>query len=305
MASLSGRLTHIGLLRFSGPDAATFLQGQLTNDTRGLGAGRALLAAQTSPQGRVLALLTLLPHSSGIIAILPRELVAPSAARLGKYLLRAKARIEILEEPWSVAGEHGEERLRAAGVPIPTAPDGYVEADGLAIGRVLGDPGRFWILAQSGRLAELGLAGEPADEARREHDWRLADVRAGLAQVYAITCELFVPQMLNLDRLGAISFTKGCYTGQEIVARTQHLGRIKRRLLRVALPQGVPADAARLGGPIRLIDGRSGRLTEAQPVDEGFEGLAVVALEPAEAATDDEAPLARELPLPYALGAPA
>src|ERR1700738_2280898 len=90
----SGRLPHLGVLRFTGPDALSFLQGQVSNDTRRLAENRSLLAAYSSPQGRVLAIMHLLPHSSGVIAILPRELVLPTLEALRKFVLRAKVKIE-------------------------------------------------------------------------------------------------------------------------------------------------------------------------------------------------------------------
>jgi folate-binding protein YgfZ len=126
-----------------------------------------------------------------------------------------------------------------------------------------------------------------------------------MPQVYAATSEQFVAQMLNLDLLDAISFTKGCYTGQEIIARTQHLGRIKRRLSRLRLPSG----SWSVGQPLRLTDGRTGRLTQVAPVGEGFEALAVLSLRDATAAGDSDGAAspagagelvqAEELPLPY------
>src|ERR1700678_3275709 len=98
----SGRLPHLGLLRFTGPDAQSFLQGQISNDTRRLLESRSLLAAYSSPQGRVLALMHLLPHSSGVIAILPRELLLPTLEGLRKFVLRAKVKIEDASELLSV-----------------------------------------------------------------------------------------------------------------------------------------------------------------------------------------------------------
>ena len=308
MPSQSGSLPHLGLLRFAGADATSFLQGQITNDARRLAAGHGLLAAVANPQGRVLAVLQLLPGADGVLAILPRELVEPTAERLRKFVLRAKLTIETPGESLAVAGATTAAALTAAGLEIPAAPDGYRQTSLIGIGCVLGDPQRFWIVAPPAALAARGLAGEPSDAARFEHGWRLADVRAGLAQVYAATREAFIPQMLNLDLVGAISFQKGCYTGQEIVARTQHLGRIKRRLVRVRTDASAP-----LGASVRLPDGRIGRLTELQPAEDGYEGLAVAPLAAAaDAATDDpaadataDAPIPAELlPLPYALTLP-
>ncbi len=321
MSSHSGSLPYLALLRFTGADAIAFLQGQITNDARRLAAGHGLLAAVASPQGRVLALLQLLPAPDGVLAILPRELLEPTAERLRKFVLRAKLRIEPAGEALAVAGATDAAPLAAAGLEVPEAPDGYRQTSLIGIGRVLGDPRRFWVVAPPAELAARGLAGDPRDAARRERDWRLADVRAGLAQVYAATREAFIPQMLNLDLVGAISFQKGCYTGQEIVARTQHLGRIKRRLWRVRTRVDAP-----LGANVRVPDGRVGRLTELQPAGQGYEGLAVLPIAPpetadlstpADASTSTEAPTsagdaaanaaaappiaAELLPLPYAL----
>jgi folate-binding protein YgfZ len=131
-----------------------------------------------------------------------------------------------------------------------------------------------------------------------ENDWRLADIRAGLPQVYSATSEMFVAQMLNLDLIGGISFTKGCYTGQEIIARTQHLGRIKRRMFRLALPPGSWA----IGQTLNLHDGRTGRLTELAQIGDEFEALAVLAgaAEPPDTESANTV-AATLLPLPYGL----
>ena len=140
------------------------------------------------------------------------------------------------------------------------------------------------------------MSGNAADAQAVEHDWRLADIRAGLPQIYAATSELFVAQMLNLDLLDGISFSKGCYTGQEIVARTQHLGRIKRRLRRLQLPEG----AWQVGAAVRLADGRGGRLTELARVGANTEALAVVSADtPSGEATGSAELAGAELPLPY------
>ncbi|MDE2304747.1 MAG: folate-binding protein YgfZ [Gammaproteobacteria bacterium] len=307
----SAVLPHLGLLRFQGPDRLTFLQGQISHDTRRLGEGRALLAACANPQGRVLAVLQLLPHESGVIAILPRELVEPMAAHLGRYRLRAKVTIDPVGAELALAGVHEFEALAAAGLAAggPAAEGAgadarhYHEIDGLGVARVSGDPRRAWVIGPPAELAARGFPDDPARRAEVERDWRLADVRAGLPQVFAATRELFVPQMLNLDLLDGISFTKGCYTGQEIVTRTQHRGRIKRRMLRVALAAGdtttsPAAGAATLpatpapGAHLRLADGRVGRIVDAQPGGSGYEALAVVSLDAAEPEVETAPPAA-------------
>jgi folate-binding protein YgfZ len=172
------------------------------------------------------------------------------------------------------------------------------------------DPGRYWVIGAADRLAELGLArgaggSEHPTAERIEMAWRLADIGAGLPQIYLATREAFVAQMLNLDLLNGISFTKGCYTGQEIIARTQHLGRIKRRVFRLRLPPGEWL----IGQPVRVRDGREGRLIEVVRHGAGCEALAVLSVEPNSAAADtavaadsSAAALAvQELPLPYSV----
>jgi len=315
----SGRLLHLGVLRLTGPDSLSFLQGQVSNDTHRLTEGAPLLAAYSSPQGRVLTVMHLLPHSTGIAAILPRELVPQTLERLRKFVLRAKVQMEDASELIHVSGQHGAQALHSAHLAIPRSDKPYVEQGGIGVALVSGDSDRYWVIGAVDKLAEHGLAGDSRYADRIEHDWRLADIRAGLPQIYLATGETFVAQMLNLDLLDGISFSKGCYTGQEIIARTQHLGRIKRRLYRLQLPSG----DWRIGQQVRLSDGRTGRLVEVARSGDGFEALAVLNVEPAvnvEAAlhvetsgasrsggasqsgdgeSADAAIAAAELPLPY------
>jgi folate-binding protein YgfZ len=292
-------------LRFAGADAATFLQGQLSNDTRRLSVPEPLLAAFSTAQGRVAAVLHLLPHSSGVIAILPRELVAPTLERLRKFVLRAKVQIEDLSEQFAVVGLYGS--AAAGDLAVPGASHGYVERGAIGIGRLDTHARRCWAIGRTADFEKHGFDCNAPAAPRVERDWRLADIRAGLPQIYAATRDMFVAQMLNLDLIDGISFTKGCFTGQEIIARTQHLGRIKRRLFRLRLPAGKWA----IGQALHLTDGRSGRLTELAAVGDVYEALAVLNIDPgsppdaADVAAATAPVAAIELPLPYSLTAAA
>jgi hypothetical protein len=301
-------LAHFSVLRFAGADALAFLQGQVSNDTRRLADGFPLLAAYSSAQGRVVAVLHLLPHSSGVLAILPREIALPTLERIKKFVLRAKVKIEDVSEQFAVAGAYDASALDPG--QVPAAGAAYLERDAVAVARVVdgtqGASQRYWVVRphEGDSAARGGPAAQGAELA-----WRLADIRAGMPQVFGATSEQFVAQMLNLDLLDAISFSKGCYTGQEIIARTQHLGRIKRRLSRLRLPPG----SWSIGQPLRLADGRTGRLTDVVPVGAGYEALAVLSLDATGAADTDtsggagtgtgETVSAEELPLPYRHGA--
>ena len=264
------QLPFLTAIRVEGPDAATFLQGQLTADVRLLADGRTQLAAANTPQGRVIALLRLRQQGEAVHALLPSGLAETLGNQLKRYVLRAKVRIDVDRRP--VAWLEGE-------VPPP---------DGALVFQY--DPTRRVALLPEG-------VAVPAVAPDAETRWRAADVAAGQPQVDAATSGQFVAQMLNLDLLDGISFQKGCYTGQEIVARTQHLGRIKRRMLRYRTAAGpLPSPLAAL-----LQDGQKvGEVLTAAPAGDGVELLAVTNLEAASKplVLDDGRSL-EPLPLPY------
>jgi len=235
-------LPFLGVLRIHGEDAATFLQGQVTHDTRLLADGRTLLTACNTPQGRVIALLRLRQTEDAIYALLPTDLLDHVAARLRRFVLRAKVDLHVaadLQVAWigprrfsdSVAAD-GYAAARTLPTIPPFAAAGIVSFDYAASRQVIAAPGAA-LHAMTGQSLSTTLPGI-------EPDWWAADIAAGLPQVFRVSSESFVPQMLNLDLLDGISFSKGCYTGQEIVARTQHLGRIKRRTFRYCVANGAP-----------------------------------------------------------------
>jgi folate-binding protein YgfZ len=257
------QLDHLAALEFAGADARAFLQGQLSSDVLGLAVGEAQLTSYSTPKGRVVAILRLIREPDRVIGVLPAELAAPVLERLRRYVLRAKVTLRVATELAAFGTTSAPDRLI---VGAPSAP----------------------------RMA--------ADSEPRVVAWKRANIAAGIAQVYPATSELFVAQMLNLDLVNAISFRKGCYTGQEIIARTQNLGRVKRRMLRFE----VRADGAvAVGGTVSLGHFGMGTVVEAASGAHGhLELLAVVHLEPQPGATGEAAPNAleaRELPLPYSI----
>jgi tRNA-modifying protein YgfZ len=257
-------LPFLGVLRFVGPDAATFLQGQVTHDTRLLSDGRTLLAACNTPQGRVVALPRLRQHEDSVLALLPAELVEPLAQRLKRFLLRAKVRLEPATDLVAVA--------EAAQPAKGDATEGRASG-GISFAYAAGR--RVTLLPRGVAEDHVDLDGSIAEDAV-ENGWWCADVADGLPQIFASSAEAFVPQMLNLDLLDAISFTKGCYTGQEIVARTQHLGRIKRRLFRyLAAPGMLPPPLSGLSHGGRKV----GEVVMSARREHAVELLAVTSVE--------------------------
>ena len=276
----AGRLTQLGGILVSGPDARTFLQGQLTCDVAQLTAGRIALASCNSAQGRVQAVTWLVERTEGVLLLVPAVMRDGLLQRLKKYVLRAKAQFD--------ATGAGLAAFAGAG-PSSLEPRAHVEADRISTIAWPGEPARTLLLAPAGHFGELP-----------EHDaaWHLADIRAGLPQVYPPTHEAFVAQMLNLDVLGGISFEKGCYTGQEIIARAHFRGAVKRRMFAFRAACAPPAPGT------RVLSGEqhAGDVVDAAEVTGGCELLAVISLAQREAELRLESGVVLEqMALPYAV----
>jgi folate-binding protein YgfZ len=282
------RLDRLSTIVASGPDARAFLQGQLSFDLERLSVDRAELASCNSAQGRVQAVLWLIERSDGIVLVLPASMVDTTLARLRKYVLRAKVKLESGSDRFLVC---------AATDPLSDVPlQAHHQIDARSYVRW---PGGERVLC----LAEAGA--DAISDPDIALGWRRADIAAGLPQVYPATHEAFVAQMLNIDLLGGIGFEKGCYTGQEIIARTHFRGAIKRRMIR--LRAGV--DAPEPGTRIVAGEQHAGDVVDSVPIPNGrtsggCELLAVVTLtqanEPLRLESSTGATLER-LPLPYPL----
>lgn len=219
-------LPSCAVIAVTGRDARTFLQGQLTNDLLGLERHPGMLAAYCNRQGRVLATLRLAADAEGVLIVLHRRLATTLIAQISRYVLRADVRFEDRSDRISVAG------LVEAG-PDPRGPPPAGAGSGLT--QLVANSRRILLVGARATL-DASLASVPSCSAA---DWDRACIADGEPLVQPETAALWLPQMLNLDLLGAVSFGKGCYVGQEIIARAQHLGHIKRRMLRYVGPAHV------------------------------------------------------------------
>jgi tRNA-modifying protein YgfZ len=256
-------LDHPGMVRIRGADAVKFLQGQLSNDVARLDAEHSLLAGYHNPQGRTIALLRLVQWGADdILAVVPRELAAGVATRLAKFVLRAKVKVVDESAGWRVAGLVGGADA-ASGVPLdlPTSVGTQVRVGDAVFVCVSHQPPRW--LAISPADAPSPVLNYPASDLAT---WQRLEVAAGQPQVYAATSEEFVAQMLNLDALNAIAFDKGCYTGQEVIARAHYRGRVKRRMQRF-----ISRDVCQLspGDSGQLADGRTFKVVVAAQLEDG------------------------------------
>ena len=276
------QLTRLAVIMVSGAEARSYLQGQLTADLDALNSNRAQLACCNSSQGRVQAVFWMLDRSDGIALVLPASMVDATVLRLRKYVLRAKAKVE--------AAKH----FQIATVSRSGLPSDVILSDALAHREI--DGVSYFTLPGLEDVLVLGTFSASTDAAREEQ-WQASYVHASLPQVYPETHEAFVAQMLNIDLLGGISFDKGCYTGQEIIARAHFRGTVKRRmfLFHSSAPAPVPGT--------RVLSGEqhAGDVVDAVSTADGCDVLAVISLAQLNAALHVDgqaAPLARAS-MPY------
>lgn len=268
-------LTETGVLGAYGPDARGFLHGQLTQAVEDLPEEAWRLAGYCSPKGRLLALLRILADDAeGVLGTMDRGLLATTQGRLRMFVLRSKVALEDLSERVAAIGLAGaaaaELLSELAGTPPATA-GGVTHAGDLQVLR-LADDGhvpRFMLLTPVAELQNiwtmLGRGLTPAGT----NAWELLAVRAGEPDVREGTVESFVPQMVNLELIEGVSFSKGCYPGQEIVARMHYRGQAKRRMFRIILDSDrIPAPGAAVrtdqdqeaGTVVRAARNRQGRV---------------------------------------------
>ncbi|MGN8133143.1 CAF17-like 4Fe-4S cluster assembly/insertion protein YgfZ [Paraburkholderia sp. 22099] len=226
-------LTQFGVIDATGDDAASFLHGQLTNDTQHLDAANARLAGYCSAKGRLLASFLTWRSGDTIRLLVSKDVQAAAQKRLSMFVLRAKAKLADASGELAVIGLAGDVRRALSGV-FDALPDGvHVKVDGAAgslirVPDALGRLRYLWVGPKAQVEAHLPSLD---DKLKRVSPavWDWLDIRAGEPRITQPVVEQFVPQMVNFDVLGAVNFRKGCYPGQEVVARSQYRGTIKRR----------------------------------------------------------------------------
>lgn len=307
-------LSHLGLIAVSGADAETFLQGQLTNDVREISDEHSQLSSHCSPKGRMLASFRIWRQRETYFLQPTGERVADLVKRLKMFVLRSAVTIDDLSDGPArigLAGDCAVAALQAAGLPVP-AEIADLKADGeLVVIRLPGPAPRFEIIAPVERMTGLWDTFCEQAQAGGRDDWALMDIRAGIPSVYNATADAFVPQMANMQLVDGVSFTKGCYTGQEVIARMQYLGKLKRRMYHAEV-QTVepprPGDA--LHASASTSEQASGRVVDARPAGTGrFELLAVVEVAATESGEvrlgDANGPVLSFEPPPYGFPAEA
>ena len=296
-------LSHEGVLAVRGPEAGKFLQGQLTCNLNYLSDTQSSLGARCTQKGRMQSTFRILLQGDGVLLAMAHELLEPQQADLKKYAVFSKATLSDESAQWVRFGlGNADAALLSLGLELPEEDGNVVRSNDLIAVRV--SPGRaeLWAPADQAESLRQTLAAQlPEGELNQ---WLLGQVRAGIGQVMPATRELFIPQMLNLQAIGGVSFKKGCYTGQEIVARMQYLGKLKRRLYRLSLPVGeLPEPGTPLFSPTH--GSAIGEVVIAAHAEQQIELLAVLQAEAAEGGDVHlgtlEGPGLHLLDLPYQL----
>ena len=303
-------LSHLGLISAQGADTLTFLQSQLTNDAREVTATHSQLSGYCSAKGRLLALFRIFQRGEQVYLQFPHELLEPTLKRLRMFVMRAKVTLDDATDNLvriGVGGPQAEQHLSAAIGQLPQAVNDVVSSKDITVLRLPGVNARFELAGELPQIQLLWQTLAAHATPVGAEVWNLQDILAGVPEVFISSVEEFVPQMVNLTALGGVNFKKGCYPGQEIVARMQYLGTLKRRMYLAHIDASSPP-APRTPLYEEGSDGSQsiGAIVNAQTIPgDGCQALAVVVIAAAERDAvrlgSAGGPVLKFQPLPYSL----
>jgi tRNA-modifying protein YgfZ len=303
-------LADQGLIAFSGEESASFLHNQLTNDVEHLGLGDVRLAGYCSPKGRMLASFLMWKTEESIFLQLPRAIQPAVQKRLQMFILRSKTKPADVTEQYvtlGIGGGDAEAVLQTWFDVLPAKPFSKIDhplGTVLRVADAFGAPRYLWLAS-----AETASVAAPMLKDRLvvggDEAWRLSEIHAGVPQVGPGTQEQFVPQMVNFELLGGVNFKKGCYPGQEIVARSQYLGKLKRRTALASIADAAAVPGAEVFSPADPEQPCGMVVNTARNGAGGVDALVEMKLEALEAGDvrfgSASGPALQFKPLPYAL----
>ncbi len=284
-------LTELGFVAIAGQDAEKFLQGQLTCDVKEISTTQSRLGAHCDPKGRVQFTFRLFKHHDVYYFHLPRSLISHALASLQKYAVFSKVTLADVSSEWKSLGVSGpsiQQDLENLSKTVPTENDAVVALQDLIIVKIPGTAPRFEIIGKPEDIDNAKVHLQKNTEGTK-NSWQLQDIQAGISSITPETIGEFTPHDINLPALNGVSFKKGCYTGQEIVARMQYLGKLKQHLVRVQFHSKIWVTP----GTKLLIesDREVGKIVMAAPENDHYQALAVLqdsALENASLHLDQE-----------------
>lgn len=277
-------LSHLSIVQASGPDAESFLQSQFSNDIRLVTEQQAQLSAYCNPKGRMYAIFLVVKRGNDFLLQLPASLAGPTLQRLRMFILRSKLTLDKTQPALvsaGIAGPDSEALVRTITSTVPTESFGVATNQGVTAIRLPGPNPRFEILAPMDQMKLVWSEAVTRNYVRcGKTSWSWANIMSGLPTVLPGTVEEFVPQMANLELVQGVSFNKGCYPGQEIVARMHYLGRLKQRMVIAHIPSpDCPAPGTPVFAP-EFPDQSAGTIVDAQPSPQnGCDALVVAQIQ--------------------------
>ena len=302
-------LSHLGLISVTGDDASDFLQGQLANDIRDVSPQHSQLSAYCTPKGRMLSNFRIFKRNDSLFIDLPRSQLEQTMKRLSMFVLMSKVSFTDSSDELihiGVSGPTAIEKLSSIIKNLPEQVNDVSHSGGYTVIKLAGSQPRFEIIAELESIQALWEKLDVDAAPVSAGPWSLLDIQAGIPTIFPETSESFVPQMINMQIINGISFQKGCYTGQEIVARMQYLGKLKRQMYRIFIKTN---EQVNIGDALFSADSTSGQgtgtIVDAQPdaAEGGYEALAVINISDAEKGAlqlhDENGPKIEIKELPY------
>jgi len=233
-------LDHLGCIRAAGADAQSFLQSQLSNDINLLQDAQAQLSAYCNPKGRMLAQFLILPDQQDYLLLLPKSILEATLKRLRMFILRSQVTLTDVSDEIISIGLVGHDVAQSVpgAVSLPAEDYRLTQTPDDLIAKLPAPWPRYLLLCSPKQATSFWQQASTQLLATDQHLWHWLDILAGLPSIWPQTVEEFVPQMLNLELINGVNFKKGCYPGQEIVARMHYLGKPKRRMYRLTLETG-------------------------------------------------------------------
>lgn len=302
-------LSHFSIVKVNGDDATTFLQGQLTNDIEQVTENTSQLSGYCNQKGRLLATFRIYKKQDDLYLLIPNELYEDTFKRLKMYVMRSKVEFNNCSADYvsiGFSGPNADTELQKQLASIPAETDQVTHEKDLSIIKLTGNQPRYQITGPVEQVISLWQNLDVNAAPVGKDVWNLLEIRAGIPTVYLPTVEAFVPQMINFELINGVSFKKGCYTGQEIVARMHYLGKLKRRMYRIHIDSTDPVIA---GTPLFSPGTTSGQgtgnivLSAISSSEKGTEALAVLQINQAESDSlrlnDSKGAAIKVLEIPY------
>ncbi len=273
-------LSHYGLIRVTGEDAETFLQGQLTNDVRQVTEAHSNLAGWCNAKGRMIVNFRCFKRDGDYYLQTPGEHIERVLKRLGMYVLRSQVSLTDASDDLvriGLSGSCSESMLAEDFENLPETINGMVQTGARTLIRLPSTLPRFEVIGPEAEIQTLWRRAETQARVATRDFWALQEIRAGVPTVFEETRETFVPQMMNMPLVDGVSFTKGCYIGQEVVARMQYLGTLKRRMYLAHVDTDNPPNPGDELYSTESVSGQgAGKVVDARASDNGYDLLAVI-----------------------------